>query len=274
MTMKKSLARSAAALALTALVTACSTKRVHEEPIMDDGDRVEVPEGDPRPETSSVDREALIERREAIRAAALEECREEACEAILKGEMHPGLTENGVLAATGTTEEAWRIRRAGSTVVMTPRSLSDPPSDAMTDLMSVQLADGEVVRYAYREAQGIRLVDETSDATTEGRASALAEMLVGEGDELAAAGDFDAALQRYDRADVLDPDQPMTSYRIATVLEKQLRPIQALIQYRLFLHRLEMEKLRARGEIAANVAEAIAHARERIIVLEKRTSSN
>jgi hypothetical protein len=62
----------------------------------------------------------------------------------------------------------------------------------------------------------------------------------------------------------------MVAYRIASVLDKQLRPIQARIQYELFLHRLEMEKIRARGEVAANIAEAIARARERIIVLEKR----
>lgn len=266
--------RFVAAVALLAAVASCSTRRVDEEPIIERGDRVQVPDGDPRPDTAGVDREGLSERRAAIRAAALEGCEGELCDAIVAGEVRPGLTENGVLAATGTTEDAWRIRRSGSSVVMTPRSLNAAPGDAVSELMLVQLADGRVVRHAYREAQGIRLVDEASDATVEGRAQALAEMLLAEGDELAAAGDFDAALDRYDRADVLDPDRPIVSYRIARVLDKQLRPVEALIQYRLFLHRLDMEKLRARGEIAANVAEAIARARERIIVLEKRTSGN
>lgn len=260
-------------LALAAAVAACSGKKVHEEPVIEGGDRVEVPEGDPREGSAAADDgEELAERREAIRAAAMAECEGEACDAIVAGELHPGLTENGVLAATRTTGEAWRIRRSGSSVVMTPRSLVHPPEDATAPVVMVQLADGRVSRYAYREAQGIRLVDEASDATARARAEALADMLVEEGDELAAAGEFDAALNRYDRADVLDPDRPMVAYKIGAALDKQLRPIQALIQYRLFLHRLEMEKLRARGEIAAEIAEAIARAKERIVVLEKRTS--
>ncbi len=268
--------RPAAVLALAGLVAAaaaCSSRQVDEEPVIEQGDRVEVPTDDPTasgPDATSA--EALAERREAIRAAALAECEGEACDAIARGEVRPGLTETGVLAATGTTGEAWRIRRTGSSVVMTPRSLDHPPTDAVSELVLVQLADGEVARYAYREAQGVQLVDEPADATAEGRAGALADLLVREGDELAAAGELDAALERYDRADVLTRDRPLLDYKIASVLDKQLRPIQALIQYRLFLHRLELEKLRARGEIAANIAEAVSRARDRIIVLEKRTS--
>lgn len=260
-------------LVLVALVAACSTRRVEEEPVVDQGDRVEVPDGDPGADGAARTGSAeLAQRREAIRATALAECAADACDAILRGELRPGLTENGVLAATGTTGEAWEIRRSGSSVVMTPRSLTHAPTDAVGEVALVQIADGRVSRYAYRESGGIRLVDEPADATAEGRAAALARMLVEEGDRLAAAGELDTALDRYDRADVLDPDHPLTAYRIAAVLDKQLRPIQALIQYRLFLHRLEMEELRARGEIAAEVAEAIARARDRVIVLEKRTS--
>lgn len=255
-------------------VAACSSKQVHEEPLIEAGDRVEVPDGDSRPDSSEVDREELANRREAIRAAALAECEDDACNAIVSGRIQPDLTETGVLAATGTTEEAWRFRRSGSSVVMTPASLEHPPADAVSELLMVQLADGRVRRHAYREAEGVRVVDEASEATPEGRAKALADMLLEQGDELAAAGHFDEALDRYDRADVLARDRPIISYRIARVLEKQLRPVQALIQYRLFLHRLEMEKLRARGEIAKNIAEAIARAKERIIVLEKKTSGS
>lgn len=266
--------RYVVAVLLLAALAACSHRQVDEEPVIEQGDRVEVPESDPRPESDRVDREDLEERRSSIRAEALATCEGELCDAIVVGEVRPGLSETGVMAATGTTQEAWRIRRSGSSVVMMPQSLEDAPTDAVSELAMVQLADGRVVRHAYREAQGVRLVDEASDATVEGRAAALAEQLLAQGDELAAAGNFDAALNRYDRADILDPDRPIISYRIAQVLEKQLRPIQALLQYRLFLHRLEMEKLEARGEIAANVAEAIARAKERIIVLEKRTSGN
>lgn len=259
---------------LLALATACSSKRVHEEPVIEQGDRVEVPEDDPRGGAATSDREEMAERREALRAAALAECEGEACDAIVRGEVHPGLTETGVMAATRTTSEAWNVRRSGSSVVMTPRSLQHPPSDEVGELVMVQIADGAVERYAYREAEGVRLVDEAADATREGRAEALAEMLVAEGDELAAAGEFDLALERYDRADVVTPGDPMIDYKIATALDKQLRPIQALIQYKLFLHELELERIRARGEVAANIAEAIAHARDRIIVLERQTSGD
>ena len=266
--------RNTSALLLLTLVVACSSKRVHEEPIYESGDRVAVDDASrsATDQAAREDREAARERREAIRAAALEDCAPSACEAILRGELRPGLTESAVLAATGTTEEAWRIRRSGSAVVMVPRSLSALPADATGDLVMVQLADGHVARVAYQEASGVRVVDEASEATTEGRAEALAELLVREGDELAAQGAFDAALNRYDRADVLSPADAMVAYRIATVLDKQLRPIEALVQYRLFLHRLELERIEARGRVAANVAEAIARAKERIVVLERRTA--
>lgn len=268
------MARTTSTLLLLALLAACSSKRVHEEPIYESGDRVAVEDGSSATADAAAgeDREAMRERREALRAAALESCAPDACEAILRGELRPGLTETAVLAATGTTEEAWRIRRSGSAVVMVPRSLSALPSDAMGDVVMVQLADGRVSRLAYQEASGVRVVDEASEATTEGRAEALAELLLREGDELAAQGALDAALDRYDRADVLSPANAMVAYRIATVLDKQLRPIEALIQYRLFLHRLELERIEARGRVAANVAEAIARAKERIVVLERRTA--
>jgi hypothetical protein len=63
----------------------------------------------------------------------------------------------------------------------------------------------------------------------------------------------------------------LVEYRIATVLDKQLRPIEALIRYQLFLHQLELEKIRATGEAYGHLASAIAHARERVIVLERQT---
>lgn len=115
------------------------------------------------------------------------------------------------------------------------------------------------------------MVDAPADATTEGRARARAEMLLREGDDYAARGELDAALDRYDRAQVLAAD-PIVDYRIATVLDKQLRPIEALIRYQLFLHRLELEKIEATGDAYAKLADAIARARERIIVLEKHGS--
>ena len=61
----------------------------------------------------------------------------------------------------------------------------------------------------------------------------------------------------------------MLDYRIATVLDKALRPVEALIRYQLFLHRLDLERIQAVGEAYANIAAAQIAARERIIVLER-----
>ena len=60
------------------------------------------------------------------------------------------------------------------------------------------------------------------------------------------------------------------SGRIATTLDKQLRPIEAILRYQLFIHQLELEKINARGDAAAKIAEAIARAHERIVVIENR----
>jgi hypothetical protein len=57
---------------------------------------------------------------------------------------------------------------------------------------------------------------------------------------------------------------------VATTLDKMLRPMEATIQYKLFLHQLEMDRLRATGEIYASMAEAMIYARERIVVLDRR----
>jgi hypothetical protein len=154
---------------------------------------------------------------------------------------------------------------------MVPASIEAPPRDALGEIALVQLRDGRVSTYSYREAQGVRVVAERADATTEGRASALAEMLLREGDDFTARGDLQAALDRYDRAQILRPGDAIVDYRIATVLDKQLRPIEALVRYQLFLHKLEIEKIEARGRASGYLADAIAQARQRVIVLEKQS---
>lgn len=262
----------AAGLAFSLGVVGCATHRVHEQPIMENGDRVEVPSGREAADPAAAARMAAErESADSIRAEALATCSGAVCDALVRGELALGMSESQVLAATRTSEAAWRIRRSGPAVVLMPRSLVDGPSDVVADVAMVRLDQGQVAGYAYNEATGVRLVSQPEDATTAGRADALAEQLLREGDDLAASGDLDGALNRYDRADVLRPDDPMIDYRIATVLDKQLRPIEALIQYKLFLHQLELEKIEARGDAAAKMADAIARARERIIVLEKRT---
>jgi tetratricopeptide (TPR) repeat protein len=254
-------------------LAACSPTRVHERPIMHNGDRVAAPAAAveaARQDANLAERDAIA-RRDAIAASALATCAPEICAAITRGEVAIGMTEAQVLAATRTTEGAWHSRDAGGATVMVPASRRGAPGDAVGQLAMVQLSGGRVAAYSYNEAQGVRLVTSAADATTQGRAHALADMLVREGDDYMARGEFDMALNRYDRAHVLRPMDAMTEYRIATLLDKQLRPIEALIRYQLFLHRLEIEKIQAVGEAYGHLASAIAHARERVIVLERHT---
>jgi hypothetical protein len=259
-------------LSATLLMGACAPKRIHEEPVLRNGDRVqpadEVVEVT-RVETAR-DNNDLVKARDDAAAHALATCAPAVCAAIARGEVAIGMTEAQVLAATRTTDGAWSVRDAGASSVMVPASATGAPRDAVGELAMLQLSNGRVSSYSYREAQGVRVVANASDATTAARADALADMLLREGDDLVARGDFNGALNRYDRAQVLRMNDPVVDYRIATVLDKQLRPIEAQIRYRLFLHKLELEKIGAVGAANAQLAAAIAHAKERIVVLEKR----
>jgi tetratricopeptide (TPR) repeat protein len=254
-------------------VAACAPTRVHEDPILRTGDRVANADAAieaARRDAARTSGEAAAQR-DALTAAALASCAPEICAAITRGEVALGMTATQVMAATRTTDAAWHARDAGAATVMVPATTALAPRDAVGELAMVQLRNGAVAAYSYNEAQGVRLVASRADATTAGRASAMAEMLLREGDDYAARGEFDMALNRYDRAQVLRPDDPQVEYRIATTLDKQLRPIEALIRYRLFLHRLELERIQVTGEAWGNLASAIAHARERVIVLERQT---
>lgn len=126
-------------------------------------------------------------------------------------------------------------------------------------------AEGELERARMAEAGQLRPEPaECADAWC------MADELLRQGDEYTAAGRLGLALQRYDQADILRPGDAQTNLRLAQVLDKQLRPLEAVLRYRTFLHQMELERIRAHGEVAANVAEAMALARERIIVLERR----
>lgn len=257
-------------LAGLSLLTGCAAKHVDEEPIIRQGDRVDdgsyaVEEARARTEA----RRRQATERDGIEQEALATCAGDVCDAVVRNEVWLGMSEVQVLAATGTTEQAWAIRRAAGSTVMTPRESTMMPSDVVGAVAMVQLAGGTVSRYGYQEAQGVRLVSTPEQATTQGRAAEMAEALIREGDQLAAAGDLDAALDRYDRASVLAPGDPLTDYRIASVLDKALRPFEARIQYELFLHRLDLERIEAEGEANAALAEAIALAQQRLVVLER-----
>jgi tetratricopeptide (TPR) repeat protein len=264
--------RRALLLLATAAVVSCVPKKVHEEPILENDQRVEDSSGTVEATRARTERERAeaAAERDALNAEALATCAPEICDAVVRGEVAIGMTETQVLAATGTTPATWSIRAAGDATVMMPTSSTMPPADVVGDLVVVQLASNGVSRYAYREPQGVRIVNSPEDATTEGRAAAMAEALVREGDDMAARGDFESALNRYDRASILTPGDPLIDFKIAEALDKALRPIEALIQYQLFLHRMELERIEARGDAAAKLAEAIALAQQRIIILERQ----
>jgi hypothetical protein len=210
------------------------------------------------------------ELRAASATAALAACAPAICEALARGEVAIGMTETQVLAATRTTAHAWDTRPSSGVTVMTARTDGSQPQDAVGRLAYVALQNGMVTSYTYREPQGFRMVSSPGDATLAGRAAAQADALLRQGDEHALAGRLDLALDWYDRADVIRPNHPETTLRIASTLDKQLRPIEALLRYQMFVHQMELELIGARGEAAARIAEAIARAHERIIVIERR----
>jgi len=114
--------------------------------------------------------------------------------------------------------------------------------------------------------QAIRLT--TPPVSDEARRNA--SLLIKEGDDLVLANDLDGALNRYDRASVLDPQAVEVQYKAARLLDLQMRPKEALMRYKRFLHGLEIEKISAQGDANAKLAEAIALAQQRIVVLEKQ----
>ncbi len=259
-----------AILALVAVAAACAPKRIHQGPILENDDRV------PEVQVTGVAADAASRQahqqmsRDSIAAEAMATCAGDICAAVTRGELALGMNETQVLAATRSTYDAWTVRRSGGATIFVPRSLQYAPTDAVGQVVMVQVDNGRVQSYSYGEAQGVRVVSTPADATTQGRALAMADMLLREGDDYVARGEFDMALNRYDRAQVLNPSDPAIAYRVATTLDKQLRPIEAQIQYKRFLHQLELEKIEAYGDAYAKLADAIAHARERLIVLERR----
>ena len=163
--------RRSSILVLAALA-ACTPKRVHEEPVLAPGDRV--PSADAAVEAARgrtvLARTEAEGRRDALAAEALTSCAPEVCAAIARGEVMLGMTEAQVMAATGTTEAAWRVRDAGAATIMLPASAGAAVRDGTGELAMLQLHNGLVSTYSYRESQGIRVVSRPQDATTRGRA--------------------------------------------------------------------------------------------------------
>lgn len=262
--------------AVVVLATAAAACGPHIRPLEQTIENGEVlrPRSDEVVEQARVEGEMERERIAAQRAAAvgtaLASCTPEICDAISRGEVAIGMTEAEVLAATHTTPQAWDSRGSGGMIMMSAREGGRTPSDAVARLAFISFQNGQVSSYTYREPNGFRTVNHPDQATFAGRSAARANALLEQGDEYAAAGRLDLALERYDQADILRPGHAETTLRIATTLDKSLRPIEAIMRYQLFIHQLELEKINARGDAAAKIAEAIARAHERIIVLERR----
>lgn len=261
---------TAAAVAALLGLAACAPRLA---PVMQNG-QILPNRGDVAVEQARIEGESerlrLAEARATTGTAALATCAPALCESIARGEVAIGMSEAQVYAATRTTAEAWDTRPGGGMTLMTAQPAAAAPRDAVGELAFVSLQGGAVASYTYREPQGFRTLSSPADATLAGRAAAGADALLRQGDEYAAAGRLDLALDRYDRADVIRPGHAETTLRIASTLDKQLRPIEASLRYQLFVHQMELERIEAHGDAAAKVAEAIARAHERIVVLERR----
>lgn len=255
-----------------ALAACNGPRRIRERPIMTNGER-----------TASQDRivagaaaegysdnATLTQARDSVYAKAVATCRGTICASVVKGEISLGMTPAQAMAATRTAPAAWTLRESGDATVMVPRVLGNSPRDATGEIVMVQFDDERLNAVSYRETQGIRVVSAASDTTTDGRATAMADALIREGDQFNAAGDRARALDRYDRALALKRADPMLQYKVATMLDLQLRPIEAQIRYQRFLQSLQIERIQARGQANAQLADAIARAQQRLIVLERQ----
>ena len=270
--------RAALLLAAAAFITAaaCNGPRViHEAPVLVNGARVPAADGAALGAATADAQQADRAAAEARAADAAAGCAGGAdaavCGALARGEVALGMREAQVLAAARAGPAAWSARHAGTVATLVPASAAAPPRDAVAELALVQLVDGRVTSVTYREPQGLRVVRTPDDATPDGRARATAAALVREGEAYSAAGDPTAALDRYDRALALTPADAMLEYRVATLLDLQLRPLEARIRYERFLQSLEIQRIDAAGRANAQLAAAIARAQQRVVVLDRQT---
>lgn len=266
--MKPTVYFAAGALALSAC--APYPQRVNESPIMVNGDRVTAADASTAAPAIAQDREAMKASMDSVSALATAGASTDIRTAIARGEVTIGMNVDQVFAATRTTPSAWVVRSAGGDAVMVPRSLSAVPKDRLGELVMVQIDGRRAAVLSRRGPQGIMVASRPQDATAAAQGKAAAEALIREGDDLVAANDMAGALNRYDRASVLDPDAAEVQYKAARLLDLQLRPQEALMRYQRFLLSMDLERIRAQGDANAKMAEAIALAQQRIVVLEKQ----
>ena len=65
-------------------------------------------------------------------------------------------------------------------------------------------------------------------------------------------------------------DDALLTYKVAQLLDQQLRPVEALMRYQKFLLQMELQRIDAQGTRNAKLAEAIALAQQRVLVLDRR----
>ena len=215
-------------------------------------------------------RASIAQQANAANSEATATCTPAICAAIGRHEMALGMSQAQVLAATQTIASAWDIRGTATNGTMISSTTGKTMiKDAIGEVTMVTIRDGKTVAYTYREPAGLRSFSSPEDATTEGRRKALALSLLNQGDELMSTGRTDAALDRYDQADVINPNDPATTLRIARIIDKQNRPIEALMRYQKFLHEMEIDRINAKGKANAELAGAITMAQHRIVTLQE-----
>ncbi|MCU0625124.1 MAG: hypothetical protein MUF21_01380 [Gemmatimonadaceae bacterium] len=270
--MTRSRSTTSFALAALALVACNGPRRIHERPILVNGDRV--PSADRIVQQANAagtrEQQQLVRARDSVYARAVGSCQGEICAYITKGEIAIGMTPAQVMAATRTSPQAWTWRESGDAGVLVPRAADIAPRDANGEVVMVQFRDERAASMSFRETQGIRVVSSALDTVGEERMLAAAEALIREGDQFLAAGDRVRALDRFDRASALKPEDPHLQYRIATLLDLQFnRPMEAMVRYQRFLTSQEIQLIQARGTANAQLADAIARAQQRLIVIER-----
>ena len=260
-----------AALVIPCFLVACNGPRVIPiQPVLATGDMV-----------ASVDSQVLANRQrelalqgasrraqDSIYRIATTGCAPAICAAIGRGEVALGMTREQVYAATRTAPAAWAASDNES--VLTPTTADAAPRDAEGRVAFVQFSGGRVASISRESRAGLHVEASAADTTRDARTKALAAALVNEGDDFLAAGDRTRALERYDRALVLRGDDALLNYKVAQLLDQQLRPVEALMRYQKFLLQMDLQRIDALGTQNAKLAEAIALAQQRVIVLDRR----
>jgi len=259
-------------LGLVLLLAACAPypQRVRQPVVIPNNSTVEATSGADAAFSSQMEMQRLRASADSVFTLSVSNCAPAHCEAIARGEVSIGMSPDQVMASTRSAPQAWIIRRAGDFATMVPAFPSTKPYDRMGEVMMIQMERGGTSVISRRGPQGIMVVSRPQDGTNQALARQQAELLVREGDDLVAANDLAGALNRYDRASVLDPQQPEIEYKAARLLDLQLRPQEALMRYQRFLLSMDLERIRAQGDASAKMAEAIALAQQRIVVLEKQ----